>query len=529
MKQIWKRVWNNKISILILGFTGLYMIFDAVGLYCDRIRSISQQTIVDLSCSFLKGTYICLVIFALAGFVVVHIGIKKRLSIEKLFVVVAVFIGLIYLIILPVYSGLDEGMHVPTVYSYANSILGKDAVDEEGNTLWRGDDDSIIYHDRDRFPSITTYANIYHHFGDKADETTLHASEVNKLRPLSVTVLGYFPQVLGVVIGRMLHMGAVRVFLMGKLFILLFYIFCMYWTIKRIPVGKELMATIGLLPMTMEQVTSYSYDAVVLCACFLFIGIVLELIYSKRKVTWKDIALLTILVLIMAMVKIVYFVIALLCVAIPAESFGGKKKKFLAAVFIIFVGFAGIMFTRLSHIVEVTTGSTLALYGQETYSLGYLFEGFSRPLKIVYSTLWENISFYLYSMLGIRLGWYDIPIPEFVLFGFTVVLFMTARKSKDELWNMPTEVKALALTAAVICILGVEAALLLDYTTIDSIVVQGVHGRYFLPILPLLLLLFKGNSVVVEGSKMRSYFYVIYVLQYFSILHIVAYVSSRIL
>ena len=41
--------------------------------------------------------------------------------------------------------------------------------------------------------------------------------------------------------------------------------------------------------------------------------------------------------------------------------------------------------------------------------------------------------------------------------------------------------------------------------------------------------LFKGNSVVVEGSKMRSYFYVIYVLQYFSILHIVAYVPSRIL
>lgn len=527
MKELLKRVWDNKVSVIILACTGFYMVFDAVGLYFDWIIGVSQQTIGDFSCLFLRKSYIYLVFFLMLGFCFLHLCLKKSLSTEKIFVVVALFVGLVYVTVLPVYSGLDEGKHVPTVYSYANILLGKDAVDEGGNTLWRGDDDTVLYHERDHLPSTTTLVNLYYRFWDKTDDTTVHISERTQSSPLNVSIIGYFPQVLGIVVGRLLHMGAVRIFLLGKVFILLFYIICMYSTIKMIPIGKELMFTIGLLPMTLEQVTSYSYDAIVLCACFLFIGVVLELIYSKRKVTWKDMTLITILVLIMAMVKIVYFVIALLCVGIPAQSFSGKKKKVWAAIFIIFVGCAGIVFTKFSHIVEVTTGSTLELYGEETYSLGYLFSSWSRPLQIVYSTLRENISFYLVTMIGTRLGWYDIVIPDFVIFGFVVALFMTARKSNKENWSPSNKIKCIMLLATILCILGVEAALLLDYTTIDSVIVQGVHGRYFLPVLPLFLLLFKSERVVVESNKMRSYFYVIYVLQYFTILHIISFITSR--
>ena len=69
--------------------------------------------------------------------------------------------------------------------------------------------------------------------------------------------------------------------------------------------------------------------------------------------------------------------------------------------------------------------------------------------------------------------------------------------------------------------------MLISYTYIGSDVINGVQGRYFLPVLPLALCLIQNKNVIVKQSIDKEVMLLVYALQLYTIWNITTYVVSR--
>lgn len=74
----------------------------------------------------------------------------------------------------------------------------------------------------------------------------------------------------------------------------------------------------------------------------------------------------------------------------------------------------------------------------------------------------------------------------------------------------------------------VLAAMLISYTYVGSDIILGVQGRYFLPVLPLILLIIQGSkNIVVKDSIETELILAITGLQLYTIWSIVSVVITR--
>lgn len=84
------------------------------------------------------------VISVLVGLIVViQLGIKYWEKInrpENLFLIGALFWGVIYMILLPVYTAPDEDVHFIASYDYSSRMLGEEGLSKDGKVLVRSID-----------------------------------------------------------------------------------------------------------------------------------------------------------------------------------------------------------------------------------------------------------------------------------------------------------------------------------------------------------------------------------------------------
>ena len=101
--------------------------------------------------------------------------------------------------------------------------------------------------------------------------------------------------------------------------------------IKLTPVHKWVLLILSLMPITLSQGGSLSADSFTIAISFLVIAIFLKFSfdYKKKDIKKKDIGILFILILMLALSKQTYFLLVFLFFLIPAAKFGSKKKMLL--------------------------------------------------------------------------------------------------------------------------------------------------------------------------------------------------------
>ncbi|MFR2769338.1 MAG: DUF2142 domain-containing protein [Thomasclavelia sp.] len=116
----------------------------------------------------------------------------------------------------------------------------------------------------------------------------------------------YFPTIIGVIIARLLNLGAKLLHCRYKwdvYLIFTYYIIITYFALKKIPFGKLLLFAVTMLPMTCHQMFSLSYDAVLNATSFFCIAYGMYFVYQSDKVEKKDILLYALGGLILLTVK----------------------------------------------------------------------------------------------------------------------------------------------------------------------------------------------------------------------------------
>ena len=513
---------------------------------------------------WLYGWYGGLMVWAAAMLGVLGYGIfiKRTWSLELIFTGAVLGLGLMYLVVLPPLSAPDEVSHYITSYQLANRMMGKPN-HEDGIRVYIREQDRFIedlkdvlkpdgsgYRDREEVqPSgenkerkqavilgqeLTedTYRTI-HERGIRS--TGENGRAVSYQIPVRTTPLAYVPQALGLIAGQLLGLGGLGLLYMGRLFNLLFFTAVGCLTVRRLPFGKEVFCGVALLPMTLHLASSFSYDVLLIALCSYFTAVCLDLAYRKKQVGWQDVLILAVIMGVMGPCKMVYGIVAGLCLLIPVKKFGSWKSWVLSA--------AAVLGTFAVAMVLVN-GRTVALYTNPAsgyagyvdwaeapgYTFGQLIRTPLLVLKLCYNTLmWQGEQLYS-GMIGGALGNMDhvLNTPYVVILGLTAILVMLSLRKPGEPLFISMKGRGWIWLLGFSCLGALMFSMLLAWTPVGSSVINGVQGRYLLPILPMLLLTLKNDHVVRTDWNDGTLLYVMIGLDVYVALRIFSIVCLRV-
>lgn len=422
----------------------------------------------------------------------------KKSILPGLFLGSVLFWGIVYSLVWIPFSSPDEYAHFATAYRLSSRILGEPAVNEKGMVLVRADDAKELTVSLE----AEAYERVYSQFTAKNRDSELigygHAA-------MEVANHAYLPQAVGISLARLLSLGQVAAIYLGRLCNLLFFLACGYLAIRIAPFGKMVYFGVSMLPMTLELVSSLSYDGFAIGLGMLFTAYVFHLIYEAPGIKMKQILILGILLALLAPCKMVYIPLALLCFLIPTEKFGSKKNFWIGAAVAAALMTAGVLAVNLDKIsVYFAQTEEAVTWGEETagYSISYVLAHPLQTVAIFIRTLLQKTPTFISTMLGSRLGWLEYrtnaAVVAFLLL-WTGLGGLAEWDETDPGKKMPLTHRIVGWAACGLTVLLTMFFMLLSWTPLSSAVVEGVQGRYFLPILPLALLTLKNGRVRVNG------------------------------
>ncbi|RGJ66387.1 DUF2142 domain-containing protein [Dorea formicigenerans] len=457
-------------------------------------------------CTSLKYIFCVFVLTIITTFIGVVICIMKNKKLQIIFIVAAMGLGVAYMFMISPFVVPDEASHFATCYAESSVLMGKEVCDENTGEVI-ADIDAADYLIREEIPTKNTYVRYIKGVCGKTENVI--AKKTLLRTPLSMKNIGYIPQVIGISVARVFHMNSEQLLYMGRLFALIWYCFIMYWAIKLIPEWKMILWIIGLCPMTLQQVVSYNYDSVLLGITFFLVAYTLFLKFDKDKITKRDIIIIGISVFGIASIKFVYLPLVGIALLIPKEKFDGMKKKCLISALICVIGVGGILITNLATMTHiVTTGAdsgTTAIGNELTYfSMASFIHQPKEVIKVFYRTFEFSTSGYIESMLAAPLGWIDLGMPSLVILGL-VVLLMLCWQKKNVNVKFNWKEKIWLIFIGIMIIFLVMLSLMIDCTYVGSRTILGIQGRYFLPILSVLLIATQTNKLTLQTNQIEKY------------------------
>lgn len=342
----------------------------------------------------------------------------------------------------------------------------------------------------------------------------------------------YYPMAAGFYLGRVLHVDFATMVAMAKFGNLLAYITVVWLAIRLAKQYKLLLVLIGLLPNNLFIAASITYDAVV--TSFLLLASVLmlnEILEPHRKLQWTNLLLMLFCFEIGCLSKPIYIVMALMLLFFGKDKFEGRWQEVILKGAVI--AMAGLMLYNIFCPTPVA-GGDYALVSNFSYAgdprntgssvTGQIQYILSNPLNytvlllksmgtMLLDYVTASVPFVGYAYLGFAAGW----VNWLCIILAVVAAIYTSREDqyfvRDEhnlLRRSAIGMKYIILN--LIMCFGVTAivwtSMYVSYTAVGADVIEGVQGRYFIPLfLPFFSCLFLRRSRQEKRWKLAKLWY----------------------
>jgi len=423
---------------------------------------------------------------------------SKKYKLEKLFLIVMIPVSICYSLIMIPGMVPDEATHMRLTYSLASQIMGV----EQGKITLRGEE-KYIYDHLPTAPNVDSYEYSYSHFfsgEDNGDYVTIDVDSANWKQ-----MFGYFPAVLGVIFSRTMHFGATPTIYIARLCNLFFYLWLTYFSIKKIPIGKQLMFMIAILPMCSQQMMSLSYDAVLNAATFFCLAYGLFFVYNSEDVKYDEyIKYLFSAVLLLSIKSAIYSFILLIPLLSKFKNLNNnmhlerKQKVILClsiSIFILILNFVsfGSGATKETAETAATTTNIISWSGTEGYTIGWLITHPIDGIMLFIRTLNIKGQWYYYSCLGQDLSWFTVKLPLGIFNVWGILLLICALKKEDNF--IDKRMRTLFVIINFIIFFLVLLSMCIFWTPLSFNYIEGVQGRYFIPIVFTILIVINNQKI----------------------------------
>lgn len=428
-------------------------------------------------------------------------GIIEQLN-EKKYGVILAISCIVFTFVFPPTTVPDETHHYLSSYWLADCLQGQASFADSSSFPMR-DSDWQMLSGSSNSVSYDSYKVVFDNFElfDSSDEVYEASYSFSLGSENVVTKLG---SVLAIVLGKAIGLGAYPVFYLGRLFNSAYFILLTLAAYKLIPFAKNIIVCISLLPMTLHLAASFSYDSGIIGLALLLTALLCRSIVNDGPISAKELIAIGVCVVFLAPCKLIYTPIGLLFFLIPKERFGGLKNKLIIGFTFIALALISIGIFRLPGVVSLASPSnSIDSRGTETgtfFSLGDMVDDPLSAISLYFRTLMVNGDFYLTSLIGGSLGWFqaNLRAPYFYLFVYCVVMLIAAQKDSSDSNDFPPSLKYVCLVIICLCLFGCMLSMYLGWTFNTESIIQGVQGRYLLPVLLLGLMVVRWRPLAID-------------------------------
>jgi uncharacterized membrane protein len=438
---------------------------------------------------------------------------NKILSVnpETLFLIIGLIYGLGFLIINPPLLGVDnEGEHFDkALYLSDGYVIPKILNHHAGYYVPEGAYNLEVefytfndMHEKIKINDIflLLYQPLKEHnkvFTDNSPISTAPFTSISFVAIITYSPVPYLASTFAMIIGKLLNASPIVLMYMGRLANLLVWISFVYMAIRITPVHKWVLFLLTLMPTTILLGASLSADSFTIAISFLVIAVFLNYAFNnnKKEVFLKDLGILFILTLLLALSKQTYFFLIFLFFLIPANKFGNLKKMIIvfSVLFLLGLEISIIWNAAVIH-YYIPAYPGISIQGQLSFIL-------SNPINfivILINTILTN--FILTSNTTTSF------VSEFGDFGnniyslsivllYIFMLIFTSLLDKTNVIINNTKKLIIFITYIIIFTL-ICISMYLTATPVGQKVIWGMDvGRYLIPIAPLFFLLFYNNKI----------------------------------
>ena len=448
-------------------------------LYKSNIRTIIYSVILIV---FILGIYIVSSI----------IYYKKGMKIENIFIMVAPLTCIFFLVTMPTFKNHDEYYHWLKAYEVSQGILMTPQEDGVQGSMMPEGVSKV-------FP--TDWIKLDYQMMKELLDIKLNEENKGILNPETAAVYSfvqYIPQATGIALARLVTDNVYLITYGGRIINMIFALLVLYFAIKLMPFGKKMLLIPAMIPIAIEGFTSLSPDAMTISVAFFYIAYILHLAFgTKKQLEIKEKAILLVSSVVIALCKIVYIPLVGLILIIPKEKFKNEGNKNKILNFCVIAGIAVMI-----NLIWLAISSRYLSTFREGDSKIQVLLALQNPLLYIQNVLYTfnlNGSKYLLSLFGAELGWGElIKLYSIVPYAFLGIYLFTAI-TDNELKDKFKRYQIIWISLVVLAIVGlIFTSLYVQWTTVGQTSIAGIQGRYFLPILPLIMLLL-GSVVKVKS------------------------------
>jgi uncharacterized membrane protein len=295
----------------------------------------------------------------------------------------------------------------------------------------------------------------------------------------------YAPQVLAIAAGQALHASVRATYLAACAAGLIFSVCLTAWAISLARRSAFVLFAIALLPCTSMLFSSVSQETTVVPLCFLLVAWVDRSIDARIVVSARALVFAALACVVAASARPPYIGL-LLIVFTPGLRIHDTRYGFAhrSAWFIATAALAALTTLAFSHAGWAPVSPPRSLGGQ----IEYLVHAPLAIPHVAFATLKTYGSFYFSSFVGVlgwldasfRHGYYVLSAIMFGALGFACLLVPGAQST------LRVGDRIVMLGSFVSCAALIFGSLYLTWTPVGNAIVEGVQGRYFIAMAPLL-------------------------------------------
>jgi len=417
----------------------------------------------------------------------------------NLFLLIAIPFGLIYIVASPPLRTPDERAHMIKIYKFSegefkDSRIAK-GIDDFTKQAYAQNHDPI--NGRYTISRIIAMASI----PLLKDQLVLVRWFYNDL----YSPVPYLPQIAAFMIGKACNLSPVLLMYMGRFFAFIAATLLTYISIRIIPTNQWALCFIALLPTPVYLRSSLSADSLTAALAFLFTALLFQTA-SLEVISRKRLLSLSIMAIGIAMCKSIYVVMLLAVLIIPRQKFD-KLSGYIRTLslitlpaFILETGWSSIAKPNVfMHLSSIVLPSATVDPDKQQYDL------FWHPhfyLEALYNYL-HSLG-YIKSLIAsyvANMGLMDRPIDQsFIALAAILVIIFTLFAKTDTALSFSLKARdrflLLGLFGGIFILMTLANYIV--WTPYRSPTIDGMQGRYLIPIIPLLLISLAPN---IAGRK----------------------------
>jgi uncharacterized membrane protein len=422
------------------------------------------------------------------GFLKHLVSALDRLKLEYIYLVVALVWGLALVVVTPPFQVPDEPAHFLRAWGLA-----------EGQVFPPRDIKETLPSNVFTLPSQFPVGPIL----DPSPYTGYQSSKVLQLlkQPISrvhevrfvqgtpsQNPLAYVPQAIGIWVAELARWSPMGAFYLARIFNLFAGLALVFLALRLVPFGKTMLLIVGLFPVTLSEMASVSPDSLMIGGAMLFTALVLNL-SSRTTIRDRDMGLVLGVGVLLLTVKPSYFPLVALVFMLRRRQFASGKRFWIwvpgIAAAVLFVSIVAVLATPASppgypFVAQAPIGADMMAQFRHVILHPLTFA------NAMLNTFGASGISYGYWMVGL-LGWLTINVSQvavLVLLGL-IVVFIAGIEGEPPVGARRRSVLLLTWLAGSV---SVCLALYGAFSVVGGSTVNGVQGRYFTPVLPLLLL-----------------------------------------